>query len=184
MVGIYAAILGSNIISKEERDKTAEFIYVKPISRSYIITSKLVAAFVNILIFNIITLISSITIVSYFGKGEDINNDIFKLIIGLFLLQLIFLSMGTAISAINKKPRSSISISTGILLAMFILSIVIDINDKLNYLRFYTPFKYFQAKDLMYGGQFEWPLLILSFALIVTFFIITYLFYNKKDLTI
>ncbi|MBZ9609673.1 ABC transporter permease [Clostridium estertheticum] len=50
MATIHAAMLGADIISKEERDKTAEFLLSKPISRNKIITSKLLAAFVNVLI--------------------------------------------------------------------------------------------------------------------------------------
>ena len=53
MATIHAIMLGANIISKEERDKTAEFLFSKPISRNKIITAKLAAAFMNILIFNI-----------------------------------------------------------------------------------------------------------------------------------
>ena len=34
MATIHASMLGANIISKEERDKTVEFLLVKPISRS------------------------------------------------------------------------------------------------------------------------------------------------------
>ncbi|WP_088071908.1 signal peptidase I, partial [Gottfriedia luciferensis] len=41
MATIHAAMIGSNIIAKEERDKTAEFLFVKPISR--IITHRISA---------------------------------------------------------------------------------------------------------------------------------------------
>lgn len=184
MSGIFAAIIGSSIISKEERDKTAEFIYVKPVSRNYIITAKIISGFLNVLFFTLFTFICSIFVVQYFGNGENVNSDILKLMIGLFLVQLIFLFLGTAISSIIKKPRNSTSISTGILLVMFILSIIIDINDKLEYLKYFTPFKYFQAKDLMYGGQLKITFLFLSFIIIFVCSVITYVFYNKKDLNI
>ncbi|MDS0527544.1 ABC transporter permease [Clostridium sp. SHJSY1] len=184
MAGIFAAIIGSTIISKEERDKTAEFIYAKPVSRNYIITAKIFSGFLNVVFFTLFTFICSIGVIQYFGNGENVNSDIFRLMIGLFLIQLIFLFLGTAISSIIKKPRNSTSISTGILLVMFILSIIIDINDKLDYLKYFTPFKYFQAKDLMYGGELEPNFLFLSFIIIFACSTITYAFYNKKDLNI
>lgn len=52
---IHAVLLGSSIIAKEERDKTTEFLMAKPVSLNTIVTSKLLAAFVNIVIFNIVT---------------------------------------------------------------------------------------------------------------------------------
>lgn len=184
MATIHAAMMGASIISKEERDKTSEFIFVKPVSRDKIITSKLSAALANIIILNIITLVSSITMVKYYGKGEDINNDILKLMIGMFVLQIVFLLIGTAISALSKRPKISISITTGILLVMFILSIAIDINSNLEPLKYFTLFKYFEAKSLMFGGEFQIIFIILSILIIAVCSSVTYVFYRKKDLNI
>ena len=39
MATIHAAMLGATIIAKEERDKTSEFLFVKPVSRSKVITT-------------------------------------------------------------------------------------------------------------------------------------------------
>ncbi|MDP4120356.1 MAG: ABC transporter permease subunit, partial [Bacillota bacterium] len=43
---IQAVMLGASVISKEERDKTTEFLMVKPVSREQILTSKFIASFV------------------------------------------------------------------------------------------------------------------------------------------
>lgn len=184
MAGIQAVMIGASIISKEERDKTSEFIFVKPVSREKIITSKLSAALVNIMIFNAVTLISSITMVGYYGKGEDVNNYIFKLMVGMFILQIMFILIGTAISALIKKPKVSISISTGILLVMFIVSIAIDINDSLEPLKYLTLFKYFEAKSIMFGEGFQLVFVILSILIIGVCGVVTYTFYRKRDLNI
>ena len=58
MATIHAAMLGATIIAKEERDKTAEFLFVKPVSRSKIISFKLLVALVNIVILTIVAAIS------------------------------------------------------------------------------------------------------------------------------
>jgi ABC-2 type transport system permease protein len=184
MAVIHAAMLGSNIISKEERDKTAEFLFVKPVSRSKVITSKLAASFVNILILNIITLASSISVVGYLAKGEAINHDIFILMVGMLILQLIFFFMGTGIASFSKNPHIAPPLSTGILLAAFVISKAIDINTQFDILKYFTPFKYYEAKDLMYGGGFDAVYLIISFLLIAVFAGLTYTFYKKRDLNI
>ena len=115
MATIHATMLGTDIIAKEERDRTFEFLMVKPISRKTIITSKLLAALVNIVIFNIITFVFSIMMVSYYGKGEAVTGDIAILMLGMFILQLIFLLIGTSIAAISKNPKTSTSLATAIL---------------------------------------------------------------------
>jgi ABC-2 type transport system permease protein len=184
MTTIHAAMLGANIISKEERDKTTEFLMVKPISRDRIITAKLSAAFVNIIILNMVTLISSIAIVGYFGKGEAVNTDIGLLMAGMFILQLIFMVIGTALAAVSRKPKTAPTVATGILLVTYLLSMVIDINTKFESLKYITPFKYFEAKNLISGRGFEPVFVILSVLIIVGLVSSTYLFYRKRDLNV
>lgn len=179
---IHAAMLGANIISKEQRDKTSEFLYVKPLSRSKIISWKLAAAAANILIFNIVTGALSVTMVNYFGKGGSIAGDIVKLMVGMLLLQIIFMVIGTGIAAISKNNNIAASAATGIILVTYILSMGIDMNEKLEFLKYLTPFKYFEAKNLMGGGSFEPVFLILSIVLIGILLNVTYTFYKKRDL--
>ena len=52
---IFAIMLGSDIISKEERDKTVEFALTLPIPRRKLVTSKILAAFVNCIAFLLIS---------------------------------------------------------------------------------------------------------------------------------
>lgn len=184
MATIHAVMLGADIISKEERDKTAEFLLVKPVSRNKIITSKLLAGLTNIIIFNIITLFSSILIVSKYGKGEAVSADIVILMVGMFILQLIFMFIGTAIAAVSKNPKTATSISTAILLVTFIMSVAIDMNSKLENLKYLTPFKYYEAKNLMVGGGLQGGFVILSVIIISAMIGITYVFYKKRDLSI
>jgi ABC-2 type transport system permease protein len=182
MAAIHAAMLGANIISKEERDKTVEFLLVKPVSRTRMITSKLLASLVNITIFNLVTLASSIGMVGRFADGESYTSDITLLMAGMFILQLMFLVIGTAIASMFKNVKKATSLSTAILLIFFILSIAIDMNEKLEGLRFFTPFQYYDAKDILMEGGLDALYLSLSFVLIILLTLATYMFYRKRDL--
>ncbi|WP_082074966.1 ABC transporter permease subunit [Desulfosporosinus sp. I2] len=165
------------------RDKTAEFLFLKPISRSKIITSKLLASLLNLLIFNLVTLVSSILLVQRYSKGEAVMGDITKLMVGMLILQLIFLFIGTAIAAISKHPKTAASMATGILLLTFMLSIAIDLNSRIDMLKYLTPFKYFDAKN-MYTRGFEPVYVILSVVIIAGLFKVTYVFYKSRDLNV
>ena len=178
------ALIGANMIAKEEQDKTAEFLFVKPISRNKVITFKILAAVTNLMIFNLVTLFSSIMIVGYYSKGEAVAGDIVHVMIGMFLLQLIYLFIGTGIAAISKNPKKAASVATSILLVTFILSMVIDINNKLESLKYFTPFKYFEAKNVVFGNGFEPIYVILSLVIIALFGSATYVFYRKRDLNV
>ena len=55
LLGIAAAMWGSDIISKEERDKTVEFSLTLPVTRGRVVTAKTLAAVVNCLALLLIT---------------------------------------------------------------------------------------------------------------------------------
>lgn len=182
MAGIHASMLGSQIIAKEERDRTSEFLLAKPISRSRIITIKLLAALTQVVILNLVTLISSIVIVGYYGKGESVSADILLLMAGMFILQLIFLVVGTGIAAISKRPKTAPAASAGVLLATYILSMVVDLSSRLGFLKYLTPFQYYGAQNLMRDNGLEPVYVILSVAIIAALLGATYRFYEKRDL--
>jgi len=184
MATIHAALIGAGIIAKEERDKTSEFLYVKPVSRNKIITAKLLAALACIIIFNLVTTLSSLAVIAKYAPGQNATGDILILMGGMFMLQLIFMSIGTAVAALSKKPKSAASVSTAILLVTFILSIVIDLNANLDKLKYLTPFKYFAARDLINSGGFDPVFVSISVILIIALTVATYVFYRKRDLNV
>ncbi|WP_107923793.1 ABC transporter permease subunit [Lysinibacillus parviboronicapiens] len=184
MATMHAAMLGATIIAKEERDKTAEFLFVKPVSRTSIICAKLSVAVVNIVMLNIVAGISSLYLVGTYSEGESVKADIILAMSAMLILQLLFLTIGSAIAAISKKPKLAVAISTGILLMTYILSIAIDLNKKLTLLKYLTPFKYFEAKIVMNGGGLERKFIILSLSIVIIFSLITFVFYRKKDLQV
>ena len=183
MATIHAAMLGASIIAKEERDKTAEFLFVKPVSRNTIITAKLLAAFANIIIFNLVTWVSSIVLIgNYNTNGESVNDEIALTMVGMFILQVLFLVIGSALAAVKKKPKTAPSLATGVLLLTYILSIAIDLNENIESMEYLTPFKYFDAKGIMFGEGLEPIFVGISVILIAALLFITFIFYKKRDL--
>lgn len=180
---VHAVLLGSDLITKEERDRTAEFLFVRPISRNKVITAKLLAGLFNLIIFNLVTTVSSLYFVNYFNKGGPVNHDILVLMAALFFLQLIFFAIGASVASRSKKPKGAASFATAVLLATFILSFLINLNDKLDILKYFTPFKYFEAKILIESGNLGLGYVTLSLAIIGVLTAATYYFYAGRDLT-
>jgi len=55
---------------------------------------------------------------------------------------------------------------------------------KLDFLKYFTPFKYVDAGDLFRTGKIDGIYLLLSGAIIVVSLILAYVVYNKRDLYI
>lgn len=181
---IHAALLGSGIIAKEERDKTTEFLMVKPVSRSRILTAKLLAAFANVLLLNLVTLVCSLALVCAYNKGKDISGEVTLFLVSMLLVQLIFLSLGAALSAGLRNPKLSGSAATGILLGSFAVSKITDLTDRLNALNLLSPFKYFSYAALAKGKGLDAAAAVFSCALAAAFTAAVYVFYRRRDLKI
>jgi len=184
MTTIHAVMLGANIIAKEERDKVTEFLMVKPMSRSRILTAKLAAGLANIAMLNLVTMALSISIVGQYSQGESITGAILILMAGMFVLQVVFLFLGTGISAISRDPKISASIATTVLLVAYLISVAVDMSSSLDALRYLTPFKYFEAAPLLATGGFDAVYVVLSLGIIIVSGIATYFFYNRRDLSV
>lgn len=181
---IHAAMLGATIISKEERDKTSEFLFPKPRKRSQIIAPKILAAMTNVVILNIVIAISSILLVAVYNQDEPITAEIIKLMGVLLILQTIFLTFGTVIASFTSNTKTSGSVATGILLITYFFSIAVDIDKRLDNLKYFSPFKYFDPKLVMLNESFEPIYYIISVALIVLFTTMTFILYERRDISL
>lgn len=184
LVAIHASLLGAGILVEEEQDKTAEFLYAKPISRAKVITDKLLAALTLIIVLNIATLLSSIAAVAMVNKGASANNEIMLMMAGMFVVQVIFMSIGTAAAAISKKPKHATQAASAIMFSTFFLSLWLDITEKLPWLKYLTPFKYFDAKVFANHAKFDLVYLVISIGIIAAMLAATYFFYGGRDLSV
>ncbi len=183
-VAIHAVLLGSGIIAKEERDKTTEFLMVKPVSRAKVITSKFFAAFVNLVIINLVSFASSLMMVNAYNKGEDITGNIAVFFVSMFIVQLVFLSLGAVLASAMKKPKASGSAAAGILMGSFIVAKITDLTDKVNVINVLSPFKYFNYKNMVDGKGIDVTIVFLCIVLVAVFVSSTYLFYKSRDLKV
>jgi len=184
MAGIHAAMIGAEIISKEERDRTSEFLYPKPISRSKIVSEKLAAATVNIILLNTLTTITSIFTVAFYTKNFSNNNIVLVLMGGLFIMQMIFFALGSVLAGLFKNPKLPSIVATTILLGTYITWVVVDLNSNLNFLKYVTPFKYFDASVIISNGHLDPFYVGLSVVIIAVFITTTYITFNKRDLKV
>ncbi|MEX2104321.1 MAG: ABC transporter permease subunit [Bacilli bacterium] len=121
---IQGMIIGVTIISKEVREKTADFLLTKPVTRTKIVTSKLLAAVVSLVITNVVY-IAVASIVASQVKTEDYSATIFFMIsITLFFIQLIFLAMGILISVVFPNIKSVLAVSLGTVFSFFIIGML------------------------------------------------------------
>jgi len=177
---IQAMNLGVSIVSKEVRDKTADFLLTKPVSRVEILTSKLLAALAALVMTNIIYL--AITVPMTLTVKSAFSMKIFLMISAtLFFVQLIFLALGVIVAVMARKIRSVISISLSTVFGFFIISMLGSVIGE-KAIRYISPFKYFDLAYIVKHAAYETSFMIIELIFIIVAIAASYLVYVKKDI--
>lgn len=184
MGAIAAAMWGSDTISKEERDKTVEFSLVLPVSRGRVITAKALAALVNCVAFVLITWAVSLVAVQPYNPDQAFMAYLALEMQAMFAIELIFLAIGLLLGCAMKQYKRSGSTAVAIILATYFISILSSIQESLSFLKYFTPFRYYDAGELFRNGTMDGTYLLLSAAIVVVCVASAYTVYNRRDLYI
>lgn len=184
MGAISAAMWGSDIISKEERNKTVEFSLVLPVTRSQVVTAKALAALTNLIAFVGITWIVSIIAVQSYSPDKAFYDFLALEMQAMFAISIIFLAIGILLGCAMKHYKRSGSTAVYIILAAYFASVLSGLQENLDFLKYITPFKYFDAGELFRNGKLDGTYLLISAGLVIVAMAAAYWTYNKRDLYI
>ncbi len=182
LVSIQAANYGFSLVSVEETELTADFLLSKPVGRTKILTSKLLAAVTSLAITNIVIWVTSLVTVSVFSDGRPYETKtLVLLLLTVTFLQLFFLTVGMLISLLLRKIRNVTPFSMGLVFGLYIINAFGGMigDDKLTYI---TPFKHFDANYIVQNGAYDLPLVSISVAVIVLSVAGSYRLYAKRNI--
>lgn len=179
----HAVSAGASLLSKEERDKTAEYLYTKPYSRRVIINAKFVAGIIYIAAMALLIWLTSALILVPLTDGREIMPEITITTVGLFITQLLFLTLGFLCSALVRNPRKAVSMAFFLLLATYLIAVAVEYLGTVDYLSILTPFHYFNAIVLVEQGM-NILFLLLSATLTFLSIFFTHRLYKTRDLLV
>jgi ABC-2 type transport system permease protein len=184
LLSIAAVMWGSDIISKEERDKTVEFSLTLPVTRSRLVTAKALAAMVNCIGLLLITWGVSLAATAQYQPDGAFSRFLNLCMLAILVVQLVFLAIGVLLGCAMKEYRQVSSIAVSILLGTYFLSIISAMDKSLDFLRYFSPFRYFDAATILRESRIDGGFVLLSAALILASMVGAYLSYARRDLYI
>lgn len=152
MGSIYAIILGAGILAKEERDKTAEFLMVKPVTRAWVLFYKLMAGIVYILAFVVVDYVISIAFITEIAPKENVALEIVLLMASMTLIMTAFFCVAFGLSGLMKDNRKSSNIMISLMSASYLVSVFMDMVEATDWIRPFVLFKYFPT-DVIFKTQ-------------------------------
>jgi ABC-2 type transport system permease protein len=181
---IYVAGTFATIVSKEYSDKTAEFLFSLPAKRLQIIWTKLNVAFLyTALSVVIIFLVSLLSFVLFIKDSYDLT-PVLMMSLAWLIGGLTFGSMAFLVSSFLIKSRAAATTSVGIILIMYMLQVVISLNEKLDFLKYISPFDWFKGPEIASSGGLSVTYCLIALFFILTFFITGIRRFNKMDVLI
>lgn len=175
----YAAYIGVSMLSKEESGHTSEFLLMHPVSRSSVVLSKLAATLLCVFTLNFISY--AVSMLSFAAIGQTPAwKEFYLYLFAQLLAQLEIAALAFGISAFVK--RGAIGIGLGSAALLYFLNIFANISEKAEFVRYFTPFAYADAANIIADVSLELPLIALGAVLSAAAIVVAFCRYCKKDM--
>ena len=180
-VAINGMNTGLNLITKEYRHKSVDFLLTKPFSRSQIFISKLLAAAGASFMIGIGYFFSSWAAMVMAAGGDFRFTHLALIAASVFLMQLIYIALGMLAGILAPRIKATVSISAGTAFVTYAIgSMSRTVGSKI--IGFLSPYRYFDGAHIISEGVYE-PVFMTIYALfMLAFIILGHHLFCKKDL--
>lgn len=177
--GFYAAMIASVALSKEEKEHTAEFLLTHPVRRTRVVSAKLAAVMIQILLLN--AAVFALVLGSIALIGEAIPIVELALLHAAYLLMQVELA-GVCFGLSAFLRGGSMGVGLGLAAGMYFLSLVANLSKRASFLDFVTPFAYAQGADILTSGHLDGGLIGLGMVYAALGIAVAYAKYARKDI--
>jgi ABC-2 type transport system permease protein len=183
VIAAQSAYYGFHFVSVEERERTADFLYAKPISRTRILAAKYTAAGASLLMTNLGVWAGSFLAIHWFRDGATFELwPVISLLLTVPIFQLFFFSFGFLVTVINKKTASVIGPAVGVSFVLYMLNALRRIVGG-ELLGLLSPYYHFDPNYILAAGQWDALHAALSLAFIVSANVAAVQLYLKRDMS-
>lgn len=180
IIGSYAGILGSNILLKEENDKTIEYLNGLPIKRTNIVFSKVLAGLTYII--SIVLLLGIFNFIGLSLSGDfDKTQYLLLSITPIFSSVVIFFGC-MFLSTFTHKTKKMLGISLGIVFISYILQMLSTLSETTKFLKYFSVFTLADIRNVIIDVTINPIMIVISISLSLLLLVLTLICYNKKEL--
>ena len=180
ITGIYSGILGSNVLLKEENDKTIEYLNSLPVTRKKNVISKVLSSIIYIIL-----MIFILGLFNFIGLSliEDFDKKLFILLsITPLFSSLVIFALCLFISTFTHKTKKTLGISLAIVFISYFLQIISEMSESTEFLKYISIFTLADIRNVITNITINPLMILLTVLLIVLLLSLTIVNYNKKEL--
>jgi ABC-2 type transport system permease protein len=179
---IFSIVLSSNILLKEEYNKTAEYLLTRPLTRSDIFLSKLAVLYINVFTLNLVTSLAGFICIELVKKGTFSIRSFLILSLYTLLLNLLFGAIGLFLSTLVKRAKPITTFSIGLVLIFYFIYTLSKITISATKIGYLSPFRFANVDAINPAYTIDlWHLAyFIGISLLLTG--LSYRFYKRKDI--
>lgn len=182
ILAIHAGMLGTSALNDEERDKTAEFLFVKPRSRARIMTPKLLVGVLYLILQWVTVGTSTVVAVSQVGSVGDFMQDFSNFMIALAVIQVTVFSIGVFVAAAMNNSRLPGKLVAIGVFASYLMFALVKLSPSLEWLKYGSIFCYFDAFSIISDGSLSKTYVIICLSAAGMSVIGAYYMFRRRDL--
>jgi ABC-2 type transport system permease protein len=179
---IFAIVLSSNILLREEYEKTAEYLLTRPLTRNEIYFTKLWVILLNVFLLNAITALAGFICLELVKTGPFSINSFLILSFYTFLLNTLFGSIGLFISTLIKRAKSITTAGIGLVLIFYFIHTLSKLTASVSNLGYMSPFRYVDMNVIDPAYKLNLWHLIYFLGITIILFGLAYRIYRRKDI--
>ena len=180
IIGCYSGILGSNILLKEESDKTIEYLNSLPVKRSSIVFSKVISGLTYIIL--MVVLVGIFNFLGLSLSGDFDRKQYILLSITPIFSSLVIYFICMFLSTFTHKTKKMLGLSLGIVFISYVFNVLSSIADSTEFLKYLSVFTLADIRNVIINISINPLMVIISFSLSIIFLILVLIRYNKKEL--
>ena len=183
-MSIFAASFSANLICREEKAKTIEFLYSLEVSRTEIYVSKLLSAFVASLAVLLSAMVSTWICGAINGGETFVVGDFLQIIKISGFCVFFFMALSVMLAGITTKVGVG-AVGSMIVLVCYLLGYLSKLLDtKAPWLAYFSPFELFSPQNAVKFESKTLTALAIYFGLALVFLIAGGLVYRRRDFNI
>ena len=180
ITGIYSGILGSNILLKEESDKTIEYLNSVPVTRKNIVLNKILCGLLYIVL--MIAIIGIFNFVGLSLSGDFDRKSYMLLSITPIFSSIVIFAVCLFLSTFTHKTKKTLGISLGIVFASYFLNVISEMGESTEFLKYISIFTLADIRNVIVNVAINPLMILLSIGITAIFMILAIIRYEKKEL--
>lgn len=176
----FASLCAISVLSKEEKERTAEFLLTHPVSRVRVVAEKLNSVILQILILNVIVYVTAVSSIALIGEAVPWQ-EITLMHTAYLILQLELAGICFGVSAFLR--RGSIGTGLGIAVMMYFLNIIANLTESAEFLKYITPFGYADGAEIVRNVSLDMNMTAIGLLFAVVGISAGFIKYCRKDIS-